>query len=320
MPTGAPIRAMDDAGIAEAAALIRAGELVAFATETVYGLGADATNASAVARIYAAKGRPTFNPLISHVPDMAGVRAIAEPDERANMLAERFWPGPLTLVLPKRADSGIAGLTTAGLSSIAVRIPARDATRAFLRACGVPIAAPSANRSNSVSTTLAVHVQASLPGPQNGGPAMILDGGPCEVGLESAVVDLTGKRATLLRPGGVSREDLEAVLGQITLAGSNDSTPRSPGMMSRHYAPAAPLRMNVLDPRPDEVFLGFGTVSKPGALNLSTTGNLIEAAANLFEMLNTLDTPRTAGIAVAPVPSEGLGHAINDRLRRAAHS
>lgn len=311
---------MDDAGIAEAAALIRAGELIAFATETVYGLGADATNPTAVARIFAAKGRPTFNPLISHVQNMAGVRAIAETDERAEMLAERFWPGPLTLVLPKRTDSGIAGLTTAGLSSIAVRIPARDATREFLRACGVPIAAPSANRSNSVSTTLAVHVQASLPSPSNGGPAMILDGGPCEVGLESTVLDLTGKRATLLRPGGIAKEDLEAILGRLTIAGSNDSAPRSPGMMSRHYAPAAPLRMNVLSPRPDEVFLGFGDVSLPGAPNLSPTGNLVEAAANLFEMLNTLDTPRTAGIAVAPIPKTGLGHAINDRLSRATHS
>ncbi|MEX2312278.1 MAG: L-threonylcarbamoyladenylate synthase, partial [Rhodospirillales bacterium] len=239
---------MDNAAIDDAAELIRSGALVGFATETVYGLGGDATNADAVAKIYAAKGRPSFNPLISHVADLDGVKAIAQLDARAESMARHFWPGPMTLVLAKQANSGIAALTTAGLDTIAVRIPARESARRFLESCGVPVAAPSANASGRASTTTALHVQTSLPGPDQGGPAMILDDGPCDVGLESTVVDLTTETATLLRPGGLAREDIERILGPVTIAGDDDQAPKSPGMMSRHYAPRAALRMNALSP------------------------------------------------------------------------
>jgi len=318
MSAGAPIRPMDDAAIADAATLIRAGELVAFATETVYGLGADATNGQAVAKVYAAKGRPSFNPLISHVAKLTAVEAIARTDARALMLADRFWPGALTLVLPKSPDCPVAELTTAGLPSIAVRVPSAEPARRFLTACGVPVAAPSANRSGAMSPTRAEHVQASLPGPEDGGPALILDAGPCAVGLESTVVDLTTETATLLRPGGIAREDLEDVVGPLALAGSDDTAPKSPGMLSRHYAPTAPLRLNAMAPEPGESFLGFGPITVPGGLNLSPLSDTVEAAANLFEMLHRLDAAEPAGIAVAPIPDTGLGLAINDRLGRAA--
>jgi len=317
MGAKAPIRRMDEAAIDEAAAIIRRGGIVGFATETVYGLGADATNGTAVARIYAAKQRPSFNPLISHVPDMKSVDAIATMDDRARALAEAFWPGPLSIVLNKSANSPIADLTTAGLDTVAVRIPARTSARRFLEACGVPVAAPSANASGAISPTLAEHVQASLPGPGDGGPELILDDGPCEVGLESTVVDLSTPTPTLLRPGGVSRELLEQVLGPLALAGSDDHAPKSPGMMSRHYAPRAKLRMNAESAGDGEAFLGFGTVDAPGAPNLSPGGDLTEAAANLFKLLHALDDSGVAAIAVAPIPETGLGLAINDRLRRA---
>ncbi|WNK01574.1 L-threonylcarbamoyladenylate synthase [Thalassospiraceae bacterium LMO-JJ14] len=320
MTAKTPIRAMDDAAIEDAARIIRAGGLVAFATETVYGLGGDATNADAVARIFAAKGRPTFNPLISHVADMNGVKAIAVVDERATLLADAFWPGPLTLVLNKRDDAGIAALTTAGLSTIAVRIPARPRARQFLEACGVPVAAPSANASGAVSPSRAVHVAASLPGPEDGGPEIILDDGPCEVGLESTVVDLSTATPTLLRPGGLSKEDIESVIGPLAMAGSDDHAPKSPGMMSRHYAPKAKLRMNALSAESGEVFVGFGTTGTPGGYNLSPDGDLTQAAANLFQMLHALDEGNAEAIAVAPIPQSGLGLAINDRLRRAVRS
>jgi len=318
MGAKAPIRRMDEAAIDEAAAIIRRGGIVGFATETVYGLGADATNGTAVARIYAAKQRPSFNPLISHVPDMKSVDAIATMDDRARALAEAFWPGPLSIVLNKSANSPIADLTTAGLDTVAVRIPARTSARRFLEACGVPVAAPSANASGAISPTLAEHVQASLPGPGDGGPELILDDGPCEVGLESTVVDLSTPTPTLLRPGGVSRELLEQVLGPLALAGSDDHAPKSPGMLSRHYAPTAPLRLNAMAPEPGESFLGFGPITVPGGLNLSPLSDTVEAAANLFEMLHRLDAAEPAGIAVAPIPDTGLGLAINDRLGRAA--
>ena len=317
MGAPAPIRPMDDAAIADAAGIIRGGGLVAFATETVYGLGADATNGEAVARIYAAKGRPSFNPLISHVADIQQVTSIAVMDERAEKLADALWPGPLSIVMNKTADCPVSELTTAGLSTIAVRIPARERARRFLDACGVPVAAPSANASGAVSPSLAIHVQSSLPGPEDGGPQMILDDGPCEVGLESTVVDLSTPVATLLRPGGISREDLERVLGPVALAGADDHAPKSPGMMSRHYAPKAPLRMNAQGPEADEVFLGFGGIGTPDDMNLSPNGDLTEAAANLFRMLHQLDDGGAARIAVAPIPDTGLGFAINDRLRRA---
>lgn len=317
MGAPAPIRPMDDAAIADAAGIIRGGGLVAFATETVYGLGADATNGEAVARIYASKGRPSFNPLISHVADIQQAKSIAIMDERAEKLADALWPGPLSIVLNKTPDCAVSDLTTAGLSTVAVRIPARERARRFLDACGVPVAAPSANASGAVSPSLAVHVQASLPGPEDGGPQMILDDGPCEVGLESTVIDLSTPVATLLRPGGVSREDLERVLGPVALAGSDDHAPKSPGMMSRHYAPKAGLRMNADSPEDDEVYLGFGSIGTPDDMNLSPAGDLTEAAANLFRMLHQLDEKGVTRIAVAPIPDTGLGFAINDRLRRA---
>ncbi|MGJ3259413.1 MAG: L-threonylcarbamoyladenylate synthase [Rhodospirillales bacterium] len=315
-----PVRDMNDAAIEDAAGIIRGGGLVAFATETVYGLGGDATNAEAVARIFAAKGRPSFNPLISHVADIGHVRALVEMDTRAEKLAETYWPGPLTIVLNKRPDAGIAELTTAGLTTAAIRIPARPRARRFLEACGVPVAAPSANASGAMSPTLAAHVRASLPGPDDGGPQLILDDGPCEVGLESTVVDLSTETATLLRPGGISREDLERALGPVAVAGTDDHTPKSPGMLSRHYAPKARLRMNAQNAEPDEVFLAFGQTGAPDDLNLSPTGDLTEAAANLFRMLHMLDDGGAAAIAVAPIPDTGLGLAINDRLGRAVRS
>lgn len=314
---GAPIRAMDAAAIAEAAAHIRAGRLVAFGTETVYGLGADAGNDRAVAAIYAAKGRPSFNPLISHVPDVESAAALGDMDARAKALAEAFWPGPLTMVLNKKEDAPVSKLTTAGLDTVAVRVPAREAARAFLAKAGVPVAAPSANRSGAISPTRAEHVAASLPGPDDGGPVMILDDGPCDIGLESTVIDLSTDTATLLRPGGVTLETLQDLIGPVALAGSDDHAPKSPGMLSRHYAPSASLRIDADAPAPGESFLGFGSVSAPGGLNLSKDGDLLEAAANLFEMLHRLDTSPDAMIAVAPIPDTGLGRAINDRLRRA---
>lgn len=315
-----PIRDIDDAAIEDAAGIIRGGGLVAFATETVYGLGGDATNAEAVARIFAAKGRPSFNPLISHVADIEHVRTLVELDARAEKLAETYWPGPLTIVLDKRPDTGIAELTTAGLTTVAIRIPARSRARRFLEACGVPVAAPSANASGAMSPTLAEHVRASLPGPDDGGPQLILDDGPCEVGLESTVVDLSTETATLLRPGGISREYLEKVLGPVATAGTDDHAPKSPGMMSRHYAPKARLRMNARNAEPGEEFLTFGQTGTPDDLNLSPTGDLTEAAANLFRMLHMLDDGGATAIAVAPIPDTGLGLAINDRLSRAVRS
>lgn len=311
---------MDMASLHEAGKLIRDGALIAFATETVYGLGGDATNADAVARIFAAKGRPSFNPLISHVPDLRAAHEIAEFDDRAIALANKYWPGPLTLVLPKSSNCAVAGLTTAGLDTIAVRIPGSEAARKFLNICNVPIAAPSANRSGGVSPTRAEHVQASLPGPDDGGPALILDGGACDVGLESTVVDLSTEVTTLLRPGGLSKDDIEAIVGPIAIAGNDDSAPKSPGMLSRHYAPTAALRMNVERPNEGEVFVGFGSVSTPGHPNLSVSGDLIEAAANLFDTLHEIDASGATQIAIAPIPDTGLGLAINDRLRRAVHN
>jgi len=317
---GALIRAMDAAAIAEAAEHIRQGRLVAFGTETVYGLGADAGNDRAVAAIYAAKGRPSFNPLISHVPDLKSAATLGDMDDRALTLAEALWPGPLTMVLSKKEDAPVSKLTTAGLDTVAVRVPAREAARAFLAECGVPVAAPSANRSGAISPTRAEHVAASLPGPGHGGPVMILDDGPCDIGLESTVVDLSTETATLLRPGGVTLETIQDLIGPVALAGSDDHAPKSPGMLSRHYAPSASLRIDADAPAAGEAFLGFGRVSAPGGLNLSKTDDLLEAAANLFEMLYRLDTSPDAKIAVAPIPDTGLGRAINDRLRRAVRN
>lgn len=306
--------------IADAARLIREGELVAFPTETVYGLGGDATNERAVAKIFAAKGRPQFNPLISHVVDAGEARRLVQWNETADKLAARFWPGPLTLVLPRTKDSPIALLATAGLDTAAVRAPAHPLAQALIRAAGRPIAGPSANRSGSVSPTRAEHVAESL----GNRVKMILDGGPCEVGLESTVLDLSTSTPTLLRPGGATREAIEAVIGPIALSNaipSGDSARKSPGQLASHYAPARPVRLNAASVAADEALLAFGPQPPAGArqvLNLSTAGDLTEAAANLFAYLRALDQPGNARIAVMPIPQTGLGLAINDRLRRAA--
>jgi len=307
------ILALDDRSIAIAASHIRAGRLVAFPTETVYGLGGDATNGEAVAAIFDAKGRPRFNPLIVHVPDMDAARRIGEFDKRAEDLASRFWPGPLTLVVRRRADSGISELVSAGLDTVAIRIPVHRGARMFLAAAARPLAAPSANRSGRVSPTTAQHVADEL----GDAVALILDGGSCEVGLESTVLDVSGDRPVLLRPGGVPLEELETALGAKVELACAGTAIASPGMLESHYAPRLPLRMNAERAEAGEALLGFGPA--PGAtLNLSESGNLREAAANLFAMLRRLDRPEFTGIAVMPIPEEGLGRAINDRLRRAA--
>lgn len=305
--------APDDAGIAEAARLLAAGELVAFPTETVYGLGGDARSDRAVARIYQAKGRPSFNPLIVHLPDLTAVEAIAEVGPKARMLAQAFWPGPLTLVLPLRNGAGISPLVTAGLSTVAVRVPAHPLAQRLLRAFGGPLAAPSANPSGRVSPTRAEHVLEGL----TGRIAAVLDGGPCAVGLESTII-LADPEPVLLRPGGLPVEAAEAALGEPLATGGDAGKPTAPGQLASHYAPEAMVRLDATQARPGEVLVGFGAVK--GALSLSAAGDLVEAAARLFDALREAD--RLAGprgrIAFAPVPETGLGRAINDRLRRAA--
>jgi L-threonylcarbamoyladenylate synthase len=306
--------------IEEAARLIREGELVAFPTETVYGLGGDATNERAVAKIFEAKGRPQFNPLISHVLDAGEARRLVQWNETADKLAARFWPGPLTLVLPRAKNSPIALLATAGLDTAAIRAPAHPMAQALIRAAGRPIAAPSANRSGAVSPTRADHVAESL----GNRVKLILDGGPCEVGLESTVLDLSTATPTLLRPGGATREAIEAVIGEVALSDaipSGDAARKSPGQLDSHYAPARPVRLNATSVAGDEALLAFGPRPPAGArqvLNLSPDGDLTEAAANLFAHLRALDRPANTRIAVMPIPQTGLGLAINDRLRRAA--
>ncbi|NQU62378.1 MAG: threonylcarbamoyl-AMP synthase [Rhodospirillales bacterium] len=315
-----PILPADDANIADAAKILRDGGLVAFPTETVYGLGADATNDDAVARIFAAKGRPRTNPLIVHVADTDSAKAIVEFSDTAEKLAAAFWPGALTLVLP-RLDDQLSAMVSAGLPTAAVRLPNHPTAQALLAAAGCPVAAPSANAAGAISPTAAGHVVFSLPGPDQGGPAMILDGGPCRVGIESTVIDLSIATPTLLRPGGVTAEDIEAVIGPLALpSGSPDESAakKSPGMMDRHYAPDLPLRLNATEAGPDEAFLGFGPEAPEGIMNLSPTGDLGEAASNLFAMIRVLDGPPFKGIAVMPIPDVGLGCAINDRLNRAA--
>lgn len=307
----------DDTGLTRAAAALRAGELVAFPTETVYGLGGDATNGRAVAAIFAAKARPHFNPLICHVPDLSAAEALVHIDDRARRLAERFWPGALTLVLPRRSDGPVSDLACAGLSTLAVRVPAHPLARALLIRVGRPIAAPSANRSGKISPTSAAHVAASL----GDRVALILDGGPCAVGLESTIVELSGPQPNVLRPGGISLDALSAALGQTPHLVAQGS-PRAPGMLSSHYAPGLPVRLNATAAAPGEILLAFGPQPAPTGfarvLWLSRRGDLNEAAAQLFAHLHTADDPLYAGIAVAPIPEAGLGLAINDRLRRAA--
>jgi L-threonylcarbamoyladenylate synthase len=306
--------------ITAGAQLLRAGRLVAFPTETVYGLGGDATNDRAVASIFATKGRPSFNPLIIHVPTIEEAARLVDFDERARRLASAVWPGPLTLVLPRRQHSPVSLLASAGLDSLAVRIPDHPIALELLRATGCPVAAPSANPSGRVSPTTARHVSEHVESGQLAQDvAMILDGGPCEVGVESTVLDLTAARPTLLRPGGIPRETLEQYLGPIAVARAVDlGGPKSPGMLESHYAPTLPVRIEAEDALSGEALLGFGPGARDAMLNLSPTGDLAEAAANLFAMLRALDRPTFRGIAVMSIPDNGLGAAINDRLRRAA--
>jgi L-threonylcarbamoyladenylate synthase len=299
--------AVGDEAIAEAARLIRAGRPVAVPTETVYGLAADATDAEAVARIYAAKGRPSFNPLIVHVEGLAEAEFLAAFSNRARTLARRFWPGALTLVVPARVDSGLAPAVTAGLRTVALRAPSHPAMRALLAACGRPLAAPSANASGTVSPTRAEHVLASL----GGRIPLILDGGPTERGLESTIIAVEEDGIRLLRPGPITLEEIAA-----PSLPSSEGRIEAPGQMRSHYAPGKPLRLDVTAPRADEWLIGFGAVA--GDDNLSPSGDLSEAAARLFEALHRADRRDRPRIAVAPIPSEGIGLAINDRLRRAA--
>ncbi|MEO1491545.1 MAG: L-threonylcarbamoyladenylate synthase [Pseudomonadota bacterium] len=303
----------DRAGIARAADLLAEGGLVAFPTETVYGLGGDATGGLSVARIFEAKGRPSFNPLIVHVPDLATAETLIDLGPPLRRLAETFWPGPLTLVAPIRAEAEIADLVTAGLPTLAVRVPLHPVAQALLTTVERPIAAPSANPSGRISPTTADHVLDGL----SGRIAAVLDAGPCDVGLESTIIGAGEDRPVLLRPGGLALEEIEAVLGAELAARGADIT--APGQLSSHYAPGATLRLNAAAPESGEAWLGFGSEPVLGTpcLDLSPSRDLTEAAANLFAYLRRLDD-QSARIAVAPIPETGLGAAINDRLHRAA--
>lgn len=303
--------------IAAAATALRDGALVAFATETVYGLGANACDGKAVARIFEAKGRPSFNPLIVHMPDATEAMQLGKFNADAIKLVETFWPGPLTLVVERADECPVSQLASAGLSSLAIRVPGRESARELLRLAGCPVAAPSANISGQISPTRAQHVIAGLSDRIWG----VLDGGDCEVGLESTIVSCLGKTPVILRPGGLSREQIEEALGkpvEIQTGSTND--PISPGQLASHYAPNAAVRPNAREARPGEAYLAFGKREPEADIirNLSSTKNLQEAAANLFAMLHTLDMLGAETIAVAPIPNEGLGAAINDRLARAA--
>jgi len=301
-PLATEVRPYGTAAIAEASRLILAGQCVAVPTETVYGLAADATNGAAVAGIYAAKGRPSFNPLIVHVSDLEAAERLAIFDEAARTLASRYWPGPLTLVLPARADNGIAGLATAGLSSIAIRVPAHPAMQELLRVSGKPLAAPSANASGTISPTRAAHVLKSLAGRI----PLIIDAGATQAGLESTIIALTGGVPRLLRPGPID----------LGLALSTGGNIEAPGQLASHYAPSKPLRLCATSAEDGEWLIGFGPMACHA--NLSADADLTEAAANLFDLLHQADTSNHPKIAVAPIPAEGLGAAINDRLARAA--
>lgn len=312
------------AAVAEAARCLREGGLVAFPTETVYGLGADATNAPAIARLYAAKGRPAFNPLIAHVGDLAAAREIGRFDAAAMLLAEAFWPGPLTLVLPKTEACAVADLATAGLDTVAIRIPAHPVARDILRAFGRPVVAPSANLSGHVSPTTAAHVHGDLDGRID----LIVDAGAVAVGVESTIVGMFDQ-PILLRPGGLPRADIERMLGrslkQLPADAESDSgQPLAPGMLASHYAPNTRVRLGAISLEPGEALLAFGSDAVSGidaaaaVMNLSASGDLAEAATNLFGYLRALDTKSAHTIAVMPIPDDGLGEAINDRLRRAA--
>lgn len=305
----------DDQGLAEASALLARGELVAMPTETVYGLAGDARDGRAVARIYEAKGRPSFNPLIVHLPDLAAAERIAVLDDAAHDLADAFWPGALTLVLPLRPGSGIAPLVTAGLDTVAIRVPAHPVAQALLRRFGGPLAAPSANPSGRISATTAAHVADPVTG-LGGRIAAVLDAGACPVGVESTIIGWQDGRPVLLRPGGLPAEAIAAALGgPVATPRLDPAAPNAPGQLTSHYAPRASLRLNATAARPGELLIGFGPVA--GEMSLSEGADLAEAAARLFELLHQADA-QGRPIAVAPVPETGLGAAINDRLRRAA--
>jgi L-threonylcarbamoyladenylate synthase len=301
----------DDAAITAAMELLRSGQIVAIPTETVYGLAADASNADAVAKIYAAKGRPDFNPLIVHVADQSAAQNLAEFSPMAHQLAQAFWPGPLTLVLPLRTDADIAGAVTAGLPTIAVRCPAHPVMHALLKKTGLNIAAPSANKSGGISPTRAEHVLAGL----GGAVPMTLDGGPCSAGLESTIVAVREHGWQILRPGPVTAAEIERVLGTSPLKPSGDNI-EAPGQLASHYAPSKAVRLNAIQPEPGEWHIGFGAME--GNDNLSASGDLAQAAANLFDALHRADASAALSISVAPIPHEGIGVAINDRLQRAS--
>ena len=319
MPVILPV---NDQSIACAVVLLREGRLVAFPTETVYGLGADATNGRAVAAIYKAKERPNFNPLIVHVAETSALNSLIEWNDDARLLAAKFWPGPMTLILPRKKTSPVSLLASAGLETLAVRIPSNADAQKLLRAVGLPLAAPSANASGKLSPTAPEHVAESL----GDNVDLILAGGPSQIGVESTVVNLTSPTPMILRPGAVTKEQLESALGRkISLfepTSADPDAPPSPGMLASHYAPHLPVRLNAKTVNDSEAFLAFGddhsVVGGAARLNLSPSGDLNEAAANLFAMMRALDKSPYSGIAVAPITNTGLGVAINDRLRRAA--
>ena len=300
-------------GLQRARLAIQAGDIVAFSTETVYGLGADATNNQAVAKIFKTKGRPRFNPLIIHVLNENDAKNLVSWNTVANKLSRAFWPGPLTLVLPRLPGCKVSFLASAGLDTLAIRVPSHNLARKLLSSTDCPIAAPSANKFGRMSPTTALHVDEEF-GPEL---TLILDGGPCALGLESTVVDLTTKRPVLLRPGSITNEEIGTVIGPIATA-TQHSKIKSPGMLDRHYAPKASLRLNVNAPVDGEVLGGFGPLAPDGAVNLSPTGDLLEAATNFFSTLRELDSAGNKKLVIMPIPTSGLGFAINDRLKRAA--
>ena len=299
--------------ISKASRILRDGGLVAFPTETVYGLGGDATNDAAVARIYAAKGRPQFNPLISHVANAAQAFTLGDFPEKAKKLAAQFWPGPLTIVVPRRKDCTVSLLASAGLDTIALRIPDHPLALALLKDVARPISAPSANASGRISPTTAEHVRQSLGQKVD----LVLDGGPCSVGVESTVIQFRDGKVYLLRPGGLPREAIENAISEKLLSPPGEQALHSPGLLASHYAPQATLRLNALSPKNDEIYIGFGDHTS-GPHTFSKRGDVTEAAANLFRILHEVDATGVKAIAVAPIPETGLGEAINDRLRRAA--
>lgn len=302
--------------ISYAASVIKSGGLVAFPTETVYGLGADVYNAKAVASIFAAKGRPAFNPLISHIAEKDFLKEYASVDSRVLALAEKFWPGPLTFVLKRIDENPALDLACAGLKTVTVRMPDHPTALSLIKKSGVPIVAPSANRSQTVSPTTAQHVSDSLGDKVD----VILDGGQCRVGVESTIIDVTGQNVVLLRAGGIALEDLESFLGEkVLISHGNPDLPSSPGQLLKHYAPSHDFRINAITREPDEFFIGFGKVADCD-LNLSPRADLCEAAANLFAYMRLADSQnKYAKIAMSPIPESGLGLAINDRIRRAAY-